>query len=229
MISILCPTRKRWESLVRMIGSAANTAIPPSSRISNIEFVLYIDNDDDTYDGLNWPNVTLVRGPRIVLSNMWNRCAAAAHGEILMQGNDDVIFRSPGWDNLVARAFEDCPDRILLVHGSDGTRAGSGTGQFGAHPFVHRRWIETLGYFTPPYFSSDYGDTWVNEIANAVGRRLYLPFIIEHMHAWVGKAATDQNTEDRLRRHDADQVQRLYYDMQCLRDIDVRKLRAAMR
>lgn len=205
-----------------MIASARATAFVAP------EIVCYIDEDDPSYEGDFGP-VKFVRGPRIVLSNMWNKCAAAATGDIFGQMNDDIIFRTRGWDLDVENEFAAWADRIVLVHGSDGSHHPSGRGEFGPHPFLHRRWAETLGYVTPPYFSSDYGDTWLNDIANVIGRRRYRAFVIEHMHFWFSKGPQDETSNDRLERHSRDNVARLYDDLAPLREVDVEKLKAALR
>lgn len=223
MISLLCPTRKRPDGLARMVESVRATAR------KNIEIVCYVDDDDNSYDALEVASIKFIHGPRIVLSNMWNKCAEVANGEILGQMNDDIIFRTGGWDLDVENEFAKWRDRIVLVHGSDGTELPSGSkGKFGPHPFVHRKWVETLGYFTAPFFSSDYGDTHLNDLANAIGRRRYLPFVIEHMHFWLGKGPQDQTSNDRLERHSRDNVDQLYKDLAPLREVDIEKLKAVM-
>jgi hypothetical protein len=223
-ISILCPTRGRPENVDRLLNSLKETSdvIP--------EIVLYVDDDDAQM--LEWlghddwaPTVKSITGPRITLSDMWNKCAEVATGDILMNCGDDVVFRTKGWDSMVKQAFASYPDRILFAHGDD-AHFGS---QFGTHGFVHRKWINAVGYFVPPYFSSDYGDVWLNEIANSLGRRVYLPFVTEHMHFLWGKGPKDQTHLDRLERHKQDKVDELYQALQPEREKDVEKLRAVTR
>lgn len=228
MISVLIPSRGRPSSLLRTIDSARKTLYNPAG----VEFVVYLDEDDaNSYRGLpaEIGQVTWVVGPRIVLSNTWNKCAEAAKGEIFCQGNDDLIFRTRDWDRLVNLAIGRIPDRICMVHGNDGSEHPSGCGYFGPHPFVHRKWYDTLGYFTAPFFSSDFADTWTNDLANAINRRYPLPIMIEHMHFWLGKAVEDKTTKDRLQRHSDDLVEQLYADLVPLRRFDIEKLRAVMR
>jgi hypothetical protein len=226
MISILIPTRGRRAGLERAIRSARETAHSADC----LEFVAYVDNDDAlTYVDFGC-DVKFVYGPRIVLSNTWNKCAEVAKGDILCQGNDDIIFRTPGWVRIIEEEFAKIPDRLVMVHGSDGSKNyGSSSGQFGPHPFISRQWMETLGYFTAPYFSSDFGDTWLNDLANAIGRRRYVPVIIEHMHFIFGKSETDRTTSERLERHSRDNCGQLYADLAPLREVDIEKLKAAMR
>jgi glycosyl transferase/beta-hydroxylase protein BlmF len=223
-ISILCPTRGRPESVKRLLESIEATAakIP--------EVILYIDDDDETMrdfvcrDFVYRGHVKKVVGPRITLSECWNECAKIAAGDILMHGGDDIIFESKRWDVQVRRAFGACDDRILFVHGDDGHWGD----QFGTHGFIHRAWMETVGYFVPPYFSSDFNDTWLNEVANALGRRLFLPFLTEHMHPLWNKGVWDQTHKDRLARHAKDGVKELYQRLKPERDKDIKKLRAAI-
>ena len=222
-ISILCPTRGRTDAMGRLVRSAREMAANPTE----IEFIFYVDDDDENSaveaDHLD---ATAVRGPRIVLSEMWNRCWNEARYDVAMHCGDDIIFRSPDWDLHVLYAFERHPDKIVLVHGRDGYQdAGLAT-----HGFMHRRWVETLGYFVPPYFSSDYNDTWLTEIADAVGRRVYLPEVFtEHMHPVVGKGTWDQTHQERLARHQRDNVEQLYRELLPRRLDDIAKLTEAIR
>lgn len=223
MISVLIPTRDRVEWFKRAVESINATASHAA------EIVAYIDDDDPQLDeyrqyfkGLG---ISYVEGPRIILTQCWNECFKICSGDIVMQGNDDIIFRTPGWDETVVEAFATCPDKILMVHGNDGSHRGE---VFGAHPFVHRKWVETLGYFIPPYFSSDYGDSWNNELANALGRRRYLPMLIEHMHPGFDKAPLDRTYRERLERHKADNVCKIWNETLPKRLADIEKLRAVM-
>jgi len=95
MISILCPTRGRPESMQRMVTSARKTATMPD----DLEFVFYIDEDDmASYEMAERLDVKAVVGPRIILSEMWNACWMQANedSDIFMHCGDDIIFRSEG-------------------------------------------------------------------------------------------------------------------------------------
>lgn len=224
MISILVPTRNRVEWFKRMLNSIEDT------RKTNIEVIAYVDDDDPQLDGYRklFEGVGpdhLVVGPRIILTQCWNECFKVCHGDIVCQGNDDIEFRTPGWDWMVEQAFENYSDKILLVHGNDGSHRGE---VFGPHPFVHRKWVETLGYFIPPYFSSDYGDLWNHDLATALNRRGYLPFLLEHLHPGFGKAPLDQTHRERLERHKADNVEKIWENTLPQRLADIEKLRAVM-
>lgn len=220
MISILCPSRGRPDSLGEMVATAFATAERPAK----VDIVLRLDADDPRlHEYPNLSGVTYLTGPRTLLSQCWNQAAEAARGDILMHAGDDIRFRTPGWDRAVTDAFP--PDRIAFVHGRDGIHDQA----LGTHGFVHRRWVEAVGYFVPPLFSSDFNDTWLNDVAERIGRRVFLPEVFtEHLHPSVGKAVWDVTHRERLERHAADDVEGLYAGTEHLRVRDAEALRAVM-
>ena len=217
-ISICVPTRKRPERVLSLLESIEKTCTQ-----SLPEVVFYVDDDDDSFpSSLPYHNTKVIRGPRITLSQCWNECAKSATGDILMQAGDDFLFKTKGWDELVMRGFQSFPDRIALIHGDDGHWGD----KFGTHCFIHRKWYEIVGYLTPPYFSSDYGDTWLNDVANALNRRICLPFLTEHIHPYFGKREYDQTDKDRLERHEGNAS--IYKETAPQRIADIVKLKEAI-
>ena len=223
MISLLCPTRNRPKNMMRLIDSIKWTAVLA------VELVCYVDNDDDSYD---WKGVhnqhldlqKIIKGPRITMSDMWNRCAKHSTGNILMMMGDDCVFKTSGWDVLIESAYADCPDKILMVHGAD----GKNTDNFGCFPTIHRKWMETVGYFVPPVFTGDYADTWLNDVANLIGRRKYLPYMTEHLHPVWGKAKVDSTYQEKFDRDKTLNPSELYSSLEVGRKRDADLLRAVM-
>ncbi len=196
MISFLSPTRGRPKILERMVVSLHETCL------GKWDCVVYVDDDDKETQKVCQDHadaIKMVVGPRKILTSCWNDCLALAEGDIYCQNNDDVIFRTKGFDLSVEGAFAQCPDKILMVYGND---EGMHRGCFGPHPFVHRRWVEEIGWFIPPYFWSEFGDSWLNEVFAGVDRRLYIPFVVEHMHYEFNKAEFDQTYRDRVANHE---------------------------
>jgi len=218
MISILIPTRNRPENITRLYNSLLET----SNNIDDIEVLLYVDNDDNSYDHLTFNKV---RGERIVLSEMWNTLYNYCHGDIIMHCGDDIIFRTPNWDTIVKNKFTEFPDNIAFVFGNDGSPHN---GNFGTHGFVHRKWVETIGYFVPPYFSSDYNDTWLNDVAKIIGRHIHVDILTEHMHYAFGKGEYDITHQERVERHHRDGVDSIYSSKHNERLTDADKLREVM-
>lgn len=221
MISILCPTRGRPDQYAAMRDSALETATG-----HEIQIVAYLDQDDP--DRLRYPDACALQitGPRLTLSETWNRCADHAAGDILMHAGDDIRFRTPGWDRIVEDEFQRWPDRIVLVHGDDG---GDHPQQFGTHSFVHRAWVDAVGYVVPPYFESDMADVWLNELADQLGRRVKVDILTEHLHPLWGKGELDRTHRERLERHTAQDPAALYEQLAPERAADLEKLRAAIR
>jgi hypothetical protein len=225
MISLLLPSRKRPKIFKRMAESAwANV-----SDFGDLEIVARFDEDDlESAEAARKCDAKVIVGPRLrKMTIYWNECFDVCSGDIVCQANDDMVFTTNHWNFFLEDAFEKISDKIMLCHGSDSFGHGS---NFGPHAFVSRRWVETLGYFIPPYFSSDFGDAWINELANMIGRRRYLPFNIEHRHFSQGLAEIDENTRERLQRHTEDDPDTLYYspEMMAERQRDAEKLAKLM-
>lgn len=227
MISILVPSRSRPTEFERMASTALTRSLFPG----RVEIVAWLDHDDPVLNGSGrgYPpshsRLRFVSGGRRLLSECWNECAAAARGEILMHCGDDIVFHTDGWDQIVRDTFAASEDKILLVHGDD---MSPNTDALATHGFVHRRWVEAVGYFLPPLFSSDWNDVWLTEVADMVGRRVKVPIITEHMHWSFGKADRDQTHIEREERGLRDDVVGLFKRTEQMRRKDAQKLRAVM-
>ena len=175
-----------------------------------VEVVAYVDDDDSSYAGLKLPRLTLIRGPRIVLSEEWNKCWEKAKGKIYGHMGDDIVFRTRGWDTEVIKAIAAFPAQIGVVWCNDANDE-SQRNEFGTHCFIHKNWTDVTGRFLPPYFASDYNDTWLNEVSKELGKQNYLHHVItEHMHFSVGKSEMDENTRERLERHTRQNPEAIY-------------------
>lgn len=221
-ISLLVPTRGRPGSMQRLWDSAVSTADDKE----NLEIVFYMDNDDHyslkQFEKMDSPQHHGIVGNRIVLSEMWNECQKIATGEIYQHCGDDLVFRSKGWDTLVRNHISSFEDKIAFVYGRDGIQDE----KLGTHGFLHKNWVNAVGYFVPPYFSCDFNDTWLTEVSSLIGRRIYEPNIFtEHMHWAVGKQPRDQTYSDTIARGNRDNVQQKYDSMKKNREEDAQKLR----
>lgn len=228
-ISLLIPTRGR----PLFMDKVAKSAIYMAENKFGVQVVFYIDTDDyhsimkarglkvelDTVFGEG--TIKYIVGVRIVLSQMWNECYKLSDADICMHCGDDIVFETDKWDSVVLSAFGQYEDKILFAYGSDGLQPDT----FGTHGFIHRNWVNTVGYFVPPYFSSDYNDTWLNEVSEMIGRKKHIPIFTEHIHPAAGKHFWDETHQDRLRRHEGDKVTHLYNEMYPNRVADAQKLK----
>lgn len=219
MISVLVPTRARPDRFEQMWNSFNATVKNPHTRI-----LAYLQ-DDDIRSGeyQRHINVRYIKGPRLIMSNMWNELIQYSKGDIFMQAADDIIFRTIGWDQIVENAFNECPDKVLLCHGDDLSPHGK---TFATLPFVHRRWVETVGYFTGQGYSADFSDTHPNDVADMIGRKKLLPIVIEHLHWIWGKSEKDQTYTENLERNIRDENSKLYASRIAERVADADKLKA---
>ena len=224
MISILLPSRGRPNNLRRLLQSIQDTADIPVE----IEVIVRLDSDDSSYyeygDITEDFNVYLFPGPRTVLSRCWNECFQVSTGDILMHCGDDIVFRTAGWDTIVKQTFDEYSDKIVFVYGNDGLQGR----EFGTHGFIHRKWVEAVGYFVPPYFVSDFNDTWLNEVAKLIGRHRWIDIYTEHLHFINNKAEIDQTHRDRIERHERENPAALYETLFSERVRDAGKLQQVM-
>ena len=190
-----------------------------------IELIFYIDSDDnesiEMYKSLG-PNVHAIIEERGEgnLSVMWNRCYERASADIVMHCGDDIRFRTPNWDKIVLDEFDKYKDKIVLVYGNDGVRKDD----LATHSFLHKNWIETVGYFLPPYFSSDMNDYWLTTVARNIKRLIKVNIYTEHLHPAVGKHSLDITHQERIARGDRDNVRELYRSKENERIEDCNKL-----
>jgi len=229
VISVLVPTRGRPHNMRRMVDSGRVTCG------DRVEYVFYIDDDDTPSRDMaitlhnEGGDVFWTHGPRgtLNLSQLWNECYAIAdESSMIMQHScDETVYRTDHWDIRVREAFDLWPDKIGLVYGRDGIHDQN----LATHGFITRAWVDAVGYFVPPYFSSDYNDLWLHQVAQGVGRLHFLPDVFtEHLHPAVGKGPLDQTHQDRLARHSQDNVDQLWNQLFPKRQEDVGKLMNAI-
>lgn len=199
--SIICPTRKRPASISRLLKSIRDT----SDNLSNVEILFYVDCDD-TVTQATIPNIIATNkdiaikwiiGPRILLCQMSNELCKIASGDAFFLCGDDVVFESKGWDFEITKEFEKSKDNILLIYGKDGIQ----NEKLATHFFVHRVWLETLGYIVPPLFSGDYADNWAMSVAMNLNRLVYKENLrFTHYHVVAGLAPMDETYHEKYER-----------------------------
>jgi hypothetical protein len=160
--------------------------------------------------------------PDTNMSDLWNLAWANAQGDIFMLAADDMVFESECWDSIVRDAFPS--DGIAFVYGDTCTRQDA----FGELGFIRREWTDAVGRFTPPYFTHDYCDTWLNDVAKDIGRHRYVPIVTRHLRAAYGLAPQDE-TSAGIAERTGEAMPRLYNVKATERAEEAAKLRAVMR
>lgn len=187
--SVLLPTRNRVSQLARALDSMVATAQRPEA----IEVVLYVDHDDAQSAAFEFSQVPLVKlvGPRTTMGAMTAACYRRSSGRYIMLANDDIVFRTPGWDRAVKSAFGRFVDDIALVWGNDLCSGAP------AHPFLSRRSCDLMGGLHLRAYYREFIDTHLHDVFQQLARlghqrKVYLhDVVVEHLHVLAGKAHSD--------------------------------------
>jgi hypothetical protein len=189
MISICCPSRGRPELAQRMIKTAYDTV----SNKNKIEFLIYLNDDDPTLEQYKklLDNKHYIVGPNQSTCFSWNQLAYKSKSDIVMLAGDDIQFETLNWDKEVEKVFDNYKDKICMVvpwdcnvkskgaeHKDKNYPIVIGDEPIGApHFFVHRNWINALGYFVPPFFWHWYVDSYTQTVSRKLGRCILLPHV----------------------------------------------------
>ena len=202
-ISILTPTRNRPNNCERFIKSIYNTAWERGG----IELLFYVDKDDPAlqvykdlekhckteYIGLY--DVRFIVGEPQSVSLSWNDLAKECKGDVLIMGNDDLVYQTTSWDELLdveLKQFE--KDEIYVAYMEDGINGE----RHCAFPIVSRVWYNCLGRFTPGIFNFGYNDTFIFEVGQMLDRTHFMPHIrAEHLHFSKGAPMDDTYARNR--------------------------------
>lgn len=227
-ISILTPTRERCERAQRFANSVLSTASEPE----NIELYFYVDNDDPQLkEYADWhlvspPQVRIHTGPPMSVSKSWNIIADECNGDILLMGNDDVVYHTKDWDKILQEAVLKYADRMYVAWFNDGINGETHC----AFPAVSREWYNVLGYFTPGIFEFIANDTWVFDIGRKLDRLIYIKDVYaQHEHFSTGNSVADETTMRNRRDGRIGRDLKLYEQTDHKREEDANKLRKFLR
>lgn len=174
-ISVLIPTRGRVDRLCTLLESFWNTTTDGAA-----ELIFRIDTDDiKTQDFL--VNYKKIIGPRFhgyaSVPTFFNELAAVASGDVLLCGNDDMVFKTPDWPAKILAAANRYPDGLFDI--------GVSTHNETHYPFsiVSKKVVDHLGFLFDTRFF--WGDLFLRDVMNAFGRCRMLPDVVID-HDWAG-------------------------------------------
>jgi len=175
-VSVLIPTRRRLDRLRTMLTSYEATV----NDAGNSELVFRIDDDDTETQEFLFHHRAVV-GPRFKgydsMPVFLNEMSVAANGDVLMLGNDDMIFKTPGWPRMILDAANNYPDGLfdlgVMTHNAD------------HYPFatVSRKAAECMGFMVDPRIF--WSDIFLRDVMAAFGRCVMVPQV-EIEHDWAG-------------------------------------------
>lgn len=177
-VSVLIPTRGRVKRLRTLLASYEQTV-----RTTHAELVFRVDDDDrDTLDFLlDYGHLRLVVGPRLKgyqsMPTFFNEMLAASTGDVLMCGNDDMVFRTARWPELILDAANQYPDGLFNF--------GVSTHNEAHYPFsvVSRKAVELMGFLWDPRIF--WGDIFLRDVMASFDRCVMLPHV-QIDHDWAG-------------------------------------------
>lgn len=183
-VSVLVPTRGRVGRLKTLITSFDLT----TGNGPDCELVFRIDEDDyATRDFLlGWGGHQVVIGPRLLgyrsMPTFFNELAACASGDVLMCGNDDMVFQTPGWQQAILTEANAHPDGLFNI----GVKTFNET----HWPFscIAKDVTRRLGFLWDPRIF--WGDIFLRDVMGTLGKNVMLPDV-QIDHDWAGNAPDD--------------------------------------
>lgn len=194
MISVLCPSRSRPEYAERMVNSVlANPGC-------DIEIILYLNEDDPMLDEYKTriSSDHYMVGPDQSTCYSWNLMAQKARFDILFLIGDDSQVDTDNWGQLVIKVFDQYKDKIVMVAPKAGTLGKNKCPHF----FLHKNWVNTIGYFLPPQFYHHYVDHWVRDVAQSLHRYVHLPEFVMPIVKNVNDEVINRYTRSWLKERD---------------------------
>ncbi len=161
LVSILIPTRNRFDSLLKAVGSV----IKNTKDLARIEIVMRFDDDDkaslDRIDELPTDkiDINIMIGERykyIELHRYVNEMCEETKGEFIAWFNDDCVIETKNWDDIVAKHT----GKIMCFYPDN-----KGTGSGNIFPMISRKIYEILGHFS----LAQQVDTWQHVVCNRSG------------------------------------------------------------
>jgi hypothetical protein len=183
---VLCPSRNRPENALRGMQSARDTANHPDS----YRYLVLVDFDDPTMRGYVDAGLDVLPVEPGGYVSALNQAAAllADTEDILGAYQDDLVFRSHGWD-----------DRVRETLATPGIAYGDDLLQGEWHPtavFMSTEIIRALGWLALPTIWHQWADDVWKALGQGAGCLRYMPdVVIEHLHPANDKAPMDPGYE----------------------------------
>lgn len=168
-IALCIASRGRPNLVAKTVGMSLERAA------SEVDCVVALDADDPSgARGVKAECDVSIADREDTLGAKYNRChSLAPTADLFVAGTDDCAIATHGWDEHLAAAYRRLPDGIGVIAFGTMPMASSLPAMYA----VTRKFIEKVGYFQPPYFPTWFHDTWTDEIARMIGRRVWVPGI----------------------------------------------------
>jgi len=209
---LIVPTRGRAEQLAALLAGLAATTADRDA----VEIILVTDADDPASRDVACTRLQIrdvVVPPGQTMGALNAAGYEAARGRYLMLLNDDVIPRTPGWDDVVRRIFAFYPDDIAMVHVNDLVMQR----HLCTFPIVSRTYCRIAGGICPREYRRYRIDDHIEDhfnLLNVLGQRriIYAPDVVfEHDNYSVnGDGLRQYFSDPTILAQDAPVFQRLF-------------------
>ncbi len=104
------PTRGRPAWAERFFKSVADF----TTHLDQVEIIIYVDDDDivSHYLASNTVRVDRIIGPKMSMGRYNSTCLNRSRGDIIVLANDDMVIRTPGWDEKIRELDCGIPDGV---------------------------------------------------------------------------------------------------------------------
>jgi len=184
----ICSTRGRPDRLLEMVNSFKTT------HSEGTKLFVYISNDDpclNEYKALMNQYVDVdveveIGSHKFMPAVINYACTEKYKGlDYYHEVNDDHIFRTPKWDQLLIDAV-DKKNGWAFAYGK--------TPKLPSSVLTSGKLVRTLGYFFSPIFTHTYVDDQLRILGDELNLLICVPEVdIEHMHPAFQKSAFDKN------------------------------------
>lgn len=174
-ISVLLPTRGRYEMLTKSV----NSLIENCNDLSKIEILLAVDTDDkDTTDRIieyisDKPNIKMFfyerqhyKGLHLYITDL----AKNASGSSLLVWNDDAIMQSKDWDVEILKAHKS----FCVLSPKVGNMEDYWKHKGLLFPIIPKKWIEITGFWSP----TPGVDSWVDVLSKKLNILVNLESVV---------------------------------------------------
>ncbi len=221
----ICPSRNRPELCKRMLDSFDAT------KSEGTEIIVYVSIDDPQigkYEEILNGRLHVFE-PRRHLIKVLNYVSCELYPDIqyYQEINDDHVYQTKGWDNLLIEVIEIKGRGWGIACGND--LLGNEPWKIARHPsgaVISGNIVRTLGCFVLPELDHLFTDTYLRDIAEGINSYFHLEdVIIEHRHWLTGKVDKDDNYDWVYNPENFRDAHRIYFIwIKYKRKLDIEKL-----
>ena len=193
ILTLLLPSRNRFDMLLKTINSFVNTC----KNISNLEIIIKLD-DDDTSSISRLEEIRKDVNIKVIISSQLNGYASlheytnemvkSATGDWCFFANDDCHMITQDWDDIIenikpTESFKGTPNVGMLSMICDWDRIPVFQTKH-EFPVIRTEVCHKVGYFS----KHNHVDTFIQSVYNSISANIDVPITIKH---YRDKAITD--------------------------------------